>query len=357
MIEPFRIISPGHFLAMCDDTGLFQHAVLDVADRAHGYCVDDNARALIATYGLPAGELADEAAILRNRFTAFIQLAWNPDRARFRNFMGFDRRWLEPEGSEDSHGRTLWALGICSRDDPSELRRDWAGDLLRQSYPAMATFRSPRAWAFAILGLCAYGEARPDDLAAARMGDRLAAQLSDLLDREAREGWTWFEDVLAYDNARLPQALITIGRARERQAHIDAGLRSLGWLIAVQTGAAGHFRPVGSDSFGAPHAPPEPFDQQPVEVAATVAACLMAYQVTADREFVDEANRAYRWLLGENDLGIALLDTATGRCRDGLHPDRANENCGGESVVSALLAAADIHRFGAVADAIIAAAA
>ncbi len=348
MIDIVHHISPDYFLAMCDDTGIFQHAVFDVADRAHGYCVDDNARALLATYGMPQGAGAEQAEMLRHRFTAFIQHAWNPDVARFRNFMGFDRRWLEPQGSDDSHGRTLWALGVCSRDDPVESRREWAARLLRLSYPAMTTFRSPRAWAFAILGLSAYGDASPDDRAAAKMCDRLTAQLADLLEREAREDWIWFEDVLAYDNARLPQALLTAGQARQKQAHIDAGLRSLRWLISLQTGSSGLFRPVGSDSFGLPHSPPEPFDQQPVEVAATVAACRTAHAITGDTDFSVEAQRAFAWLLGENDLGIALLHPATGRCRDGLHPDRANENCGGESVVSALLAAADLRIIEAV---------
>lgn len=343
MTGPLPRVSSGHFRAMCDDTGIFQHAILDVPDRAHGYCIDDNARALLASYAVAEDSAEPDVATLGTRFASFIQHGWNKDVGRFRNFMGFDRRWLEPQGSEDSHGRTLWALGICGRDDPSLARREWALRLLKESTPAMSTFRSPRAWAFAILGLAAALDADPADSAAAKMCSRLAGQLADLLKREERTGWTWFEDVLAYDNARLPQALLTAGRVRNRQDHVDAGLRTLNWLIDVQTGEHGLFRPVGSDSFGAPHARPEPFDQQPLEVAATVAACRVAYEITADPHFLAESSRAYRWLLGDNDLGIPLLDPATGRCLDGLHPDRANANCGGESVVSALLAAADMR--------------
>jgi hypothetical protein len=341
MSRPLHHISPDYFRALCDDTGIFQHAVLEIPDRAHGYCVDDNARALLASYSLAVEEA--EAALLGSRFAAFIQHAWNPDLQRFRNFMGFNRHWLEPQGSEDSHGRTLWALGVCSRDDPSALRREWAGMLLRQSYPVLAGFRSPRAWAFAILGLCAFAETVPDDLAAQRMCDRLAGQLFDLLEREEKTNWIWFEDVLAYDNARLPQALLTAGNRRGHQAHIDAGLRSLDWLTGLQTGEAGFFRPVGSDSFGAPHAAPEPFDQQPVEVAATVAACRIAYEISGRARYKADAARAYRWMLGDNDLGMAVLDPLSGRCSDGLHPDRVNANCGAESVMSALLATADMN--------------
>ncbi len=336
-------ISPAYFGAMCDDTGIFQHAVLDVADRGHGYCVDDNARALIASYNLVVEIQTHDAERLRNRFAAFIQHAWNPDLHRFRNFMGFNRDWLEPQGSEDSHGRTIWALGICSRDDPSAIRRNWARRLLKASYPVMATFRSPRAWAFAILGLAAFEDRHADDPAAARICDRLAGQLSDLLEREERADWVWFEDVLAYDNARLPQALLEYGRLRKNQVSIDHGIKSLNWLMSLQTGKAGLFRPVGSESFGAPHARPEQFDQQPVEVAATAAACRIAHEITAKPRYLADASLAYRWLLGDNDLGLALLDPQTGRCFDGLHPDRVNENCGAESVVCALMAAADMR--------------
>ncbi|WP_281823474.1 hypothetical protein [Sphingobium sp. BS19] len=343
MSDRMHYISPKYFRALCDDTGIFQHAVLDTADRAHGYCIDDNARALLASYSLAEEGEDCDAELLGNRFVAFIQYAWNPDQNRFRNFMGFNRNWLEPQGSEDSHGRTLWALGVCSRDDPSPLRREWARLLLQKSYPAMATFRSPRAWAFAILGLCAFEDTRPGDPAARRMCDRLTGQLFDLLEREEHVNWSWFEDVLAYDNARLPQALLTAGHAHKHQHHIEAGVRSLNWLLELQKGETGLFRPVGSDSFGAPHARPEPFDQQPLEVAATVAACRIAYVITAAPRYLADANRAWRWLLGDNDLGLALLDPKTGRCSDGLHPDRVNANCGAESVVSALLAAADMN--------------
>jgi hypothetical protein len=174
------------------------------------------------------------------------------------------------------------------------------------------------------------------------MCDRLTGQLFDLLEREEHVNWSWFEDVLAYDNARLPQALLTAGHAHKHQNHIEAGVRSLNWLLELQ-GETGLFRPVGSDSFGAPHARPEPFDQQPLEVAATVAACRIAYEINAAPRYLADANRAWRWLLGDNDLGLALLDPKTGRCSDGLHPDRVNANCGAESVVSALLAAADMN--------------
>ena len=141
-----------HFLSMCDDTGLFQHAVHSVPDRSHGYCVDDNARALLLACALNNPGEQPLSEFLTARFAAFVQHAWNPDTRRFRNFMGFNRTWLEDSGSEDSHGRTLWALGECSRRDASPSRRRWAAALFVEALPTAEAFRSPRAWAFTLLG-------------------------------------------------------------------------------------------------------------------------------------------------------------------------------------------------------------
>src|SRR6266702_1114479 len=153
----------GHFLSMCDDTGLFQHAVHSVPDRAHGYCVDDNARALLLACALTTPGEKPLSEVLTTRFAAFVQHAWNPDTKRFRNFMGFNRIWLEDCGSEDSHGRTLWALGECARRDASPSRRRWATALFAEALPAVEDFRSPRASAFTLLGLDGYCAVVPDD--------------------------------------------------------------------------------------------------------------------------------------------------------------------------------------------------
>lgn len=324
-----------HFLTMCDDTGLFQHAVHAVPDRAHGYCVDDNARALILACRLeaPGEQSLPEGTAMR--FAAFVQHAWNPDIRRFRNFMGFDRHWLEPQGSEDSHGRTLWALGECSRGGPPSRRR-WAHDLFAAAAPTVEGFTSPRAWAFALLGLdgwCADDDAPWADRLRALLADRL---ISALAAAEA-VGRPWFEAGLAYDNARLCEALIVSGRAARVPAWTAAGLRSLRWLVVEQTAPSGVFRPAGSHGFHDVGQPPRRFDQQPLEATATIAACLAARSVDDDPSWRTEADRAFAWFLGENDLSIPLIDLETGGCRDGLHPDRANENRGGESVVSWLM--------------------
>jgi hypothetical protein len=334
----------GHLLSMCDDTGLFQHAVHSVPDRSHGYCIDDNARALLLACALnTAGEEA-LSEVLTARLAAFLQHAWNPATRRFRNFMSFGRVWLEETGSEDSHGRTLWALGECARSDISLARRVWAVGLFGEALPSAEEFRSPRAWAFCLLGLDAYCIAVPDNALAMRLRGLLADRLVYLLASVETENWVWFEEGLAYDNARLPQALLLTGIATGTPAYTSAGLKSLRWLLARQTGPSGVFRPVGTQGFGDKRAAPRLFDQQPLEATATISACLAAWQVDGDQKWKTEALRAFSWFLGDNDLSLSLIDLETGSCRDGLHPDRVNENRGGESVVSYLLGLAEIRQ-------------
>ena len=334
-----------HLLSMCDSTGLLQHAVHCIPDRSHGYCVDDNARALLFSCGLvDTGEPPIPDA-LTTSFAAFVQHAWNPDTRRFRNFMSYDRRWLEDQGSEDSHGRTLWALAEFSAKDSNPSRRQWAADLFQTALPVVESFTSPRAWAFTLLGLNAYCAQVAGEVLANRLRDLLGDRLLAALTACKTTDWVWFEDGLAYDNARLPQALLQTGVASGNPAQVEAALRSLRWLMAVQTTRVGNFRPIGTESFGQKRQHPQAFDQQCVEAAASVAACLTAWRIDQGPEWASGAMRSFDWFLGSNDHHLALVDTETGSCRDGLHADRANENRGAESVLSYLLALVEIRQF------------
>jgi glycosyltransferase involved in cell wall biosynthesis len=334
-----------HFLSLCDSTGMLQHAVYSVADRTHGYCVDDNSRALLFANVLANSGEAPLSETITARFAAFIQHAWNPETHRFRNFMSYDRRWLEERGSEDSHGRTLWALAECACKDTNPSRRRWAAMLFRTALPAVEEFSSPRAWAFALLGLDTYCSLGAGDLFASRVRRSLADRLMSLFSASETWDWIWYEDVLAYDNARLPQALIQTGLTTNTPSYVNVGLRSLRWLMALQTMPSGYFRPVGNRSFGRLRQKPEAFDQQPLEASATISACLAAWRAENAVEWSTGAMRALGWFSGENDLQTTLIDPNTGGCSDGLHSDRLNENKGAESTLSYLLGLAEIRQF------------
>ncbi len=332
-----------YLLSMCDSTGLMQHAVHSIPDRSHGYCVDDNARALLLSASLAEADAPGLPEIVTTRFAAFVQHAWNPDNKRFRNFMSYDRRWLEAAGSDDSHGRTLWALAACGASDPDEARRRWAGSLFGAALGAAETLSSPRSWAFTLLALDVHCRRMPGDVAADRLRRVLADRLMALFKANERKDWLWFESVLAYDNARLSEALIRTGAATHMATYTSVGLQSLRWLMDLQVAPGGHFRPVGSHSFGRAHMPPEPFDQQPVEVAAAVSACLAAARVEASADWAARAMGAFNWFQGDNDLKVTLIDPRTGGCMDGLHPDRPNRNMGAESILSYLLSLVELR--------------
>jgi glycosyltransferase involved in cell wall biosynthesis len=339
-------LATSHLLAMCDDTGLAQHAVYTVPDRAHGYCVDDNARALMLCVLQPGAVTPALGDALTFRFAAFVQHAWNPDTGRFRNFMGFDRQWREETGSEDSHGRTLWALGECSARDVNRERRCWAAGLFVEAADTVRTFTAPRAWAFTLLGLAAFAQGQPAGDKLTALGETLANRLLTLLHATAEPAWTWFETSLAYDNARLCQGLIAAGQWLNNPAYTQAGLTTLHWLMVQETNEHGHFRPVGNRGFGAgERAPPERFDQQPLEAAAAISACLAAARLTGGGHWRRHADRAFGWFMGENDLSIPLVDLNSGACCDGLHPDRANENRGAESVLAYLVGFTEMRAF------------
>lgn len=322
---------------LSDDTGIVQHSKFGVPDRAHGYCVDDNARALILMQR--AEDLPDSHY---DRWTpvyaAFVDHAWNPGADRFRNFMSFDRRWLEEAGSEDSSARTLWSVAVTARDGRSADLREWAANLFDRALPHAFALASPRSAAFAALGAAAMLEARPAHEGARRLLADRGEALAEALATYRQPDWTWFEPVLAYDNARLPEALLAAGAALARPEWVAGALASLAWLNHVQRAPAGHFRPVGTASFGLRHAPPAPFDQQPVDAWATIDACAAAYAIEADRSWIDAALSAWRWFEGENDGGVTVADPATGECRDGLGPHGLNFNRGAESVLAYQLA-------------------
>lgn len=333
-----------HLTRMTDATGIFQHATFTIPNFADGYCTDDNARALLLTVLLD--ELGQEEAEVRRIATstaAFLQAAFDQDRRRFRNFMGYDRRWMEEVGSEDSHGRALWALGVCvGRSQHPDLPA-WAASHFELALPPVAEMSSPRAWAFGLLGIHEYFRRFGGDRATGDVQVLLSAKLVDIYKRTATPDWPWFEEILTYDNARLPQALIAAAGVGGNAETLEIGLTALDWLVGVQRAPQGHFRAIGCNGFYRKGGEPAQFDQQPVEANATVAACLLAYRTTNDTRWLDEAQSAFEWFLGRNDLGIDLYDPASGGCCDGLQEGRISRNQGAESTLAFLLSLAEMN--------------
>ena len=340
-LDRLPTIKLDHLRRMTDNTGIVEHAVFNVPNYPEGYSTDDNARALIVAILLE--ELGTSSAKgsldLAARYLAFLWLAFDPATKRFRNCLSYERQWQEPEGSEDSHGRALWGLGtVLGRSKDAGLRGA-AGRLFEMAVPAAVEFKSPRACAFTLLGLLEYLESFPGDRAALNAADTLANRLLESYIANRSVEWKWFENVLSYSNARLPQALIRAGTRGGNDAMVSAGLEALDWLATVQRcETKGHFVPIGSHGFYSKKTEKARFDQQPIEACATVAAYLQAYRATGKGRWRKEAWTAFNWFLGDNDLQIALYDPTTGGCRDGLHPDRANENQGAESTLSFLMA-------------------
>lgn len=344
-----------HLHRLTDDTGILQHAIFTVPNYREGYTTDDNARALILTVMLnqPSESQLSKSRYARAhsaiphvatpestfRYLSFLANAFDSEKVRFKNFLNYDRQWAAAEGSDDCHGRTLWALGtVLGRSDDRGIRGA-AGRLFEVSLPAALTFSSPRAWAYALLGIQEYLNSYPGDRDAQKIRSTLGLRLLDLYESVRSPDWNWFEDVLAYGNARLPQAMLLVGSASSDDRMIAAGLETLDWLLKQQRCEVnGNCVPIGSQGFFRRGREKARFDQQPIEAAGAVSASLAAFHVTGDSRWRTEAWLAFNWFLGNNDLQVPLYDSVTGGCRDGLHPDRANENQGAESTLSFLMA-------------------
>ena len=339
-----------HLQTLTDDTGLIQHARYAIPDRRHGYCLDDNARALALTARLPP---APEVFALASIYASFLDHAWDREplggRGRFENFMSYDREWLPDGGTvedEDAQARGVHALALVALSDRPDAMRAWAGSLLIEAIrpPALPlALGSPRAWAISVCTcrlLCCSTNTMSFALGArdhARtVGPQLAQRLLELHRRGASVEWPWFEASLAYDNARLCEG--ALAGSFFDPALREIGLETLNWLCANQTAPDGHFRPFGNTGFGKPGVVDAPFDQQPIEAWATIDAAALAYELTGDPKWLSEAERAFAWFTGANDANHTLIDS-DGGCADGIQPNGLNANRGAESTLAWLHAA------------------
>ncbi len=320
---------------LTDYTGIFQHALFTVPNYSHGYTTDDNARALLVSILLQ--EIGSSKSLeLASRYLAFLGFAFNEKTKRFRNFMSYQRNWLEESGSDDSHGRALLALGTVLNHSETPALNSMAGWLFEQTLPSILLTTSPRAWAFALIGIYEYSQKFAGDSRASHVRDELSGRLLTLYKNNRSDEWRWYEKELSYCNAVLPHALLISGKSMSNKSMINAGLESLNWITELHRADAGHFVPIGSNGFYKDGGERARFDQQPVEAQTMVSACLEAFRITGDKFWHKEAHRAFEWFLGRNDLNLPIYDATTGGCRDGLHSDRLNENQGAESTLAFL---------------------
>lgn len=331
-------INLDHLCRMTDDTGIIQHAKFTIPDRNFGYCTDDNARALIAVAmarRLTRGK-TDRLDLLCSRYLSFILHAFDTEKNRFRNFMGYDRQWLEEVGSEDSHGRSVWALGLAISLLEEKSHNHLASMYFTQSLKAAETFQAPRSIAFTLIGTDAYLGVFSGDSNAWRSLKILGERLFSFFRNNSTENWPWPEEKLTYANGKLPHALLLSGQWLQNDDMIQTGLSSLKWLLKIQT-ANGHLVPVGNQGWFFRGGEKPRFDQQPIEANGLIEACIAAFQVSQNKFWLDQAMMCFNWFLGQNDLKTPLYDERSGGCFDGLQSNGANQNQGAESTLAWLL--------------------
>jgi glycosyltransferase involved in cell wall biosynthesis len=337
-------VNLAHLRRLTDDTGILQHANYSIPDRRHGYSADDNARAVVASLMYYA--LRRDASILPlvDTYLAFLYHAFDPQCRRFRNYLTYDRQWVQDEGSDDVHGRAMWALGLAAALAPNEAILSFSTRLFNSGLEALEGMGASRAWSFALVGIHAYLERFSGDTNVRRVRGVLGSRLQERFARNASSDWPWCEDAVTYDNAKIAHAMILCGQWIPDGRMRDQGLRSLGWLVDLQADTPGQVSLIGNDGWLVRGGARARFDQQPVEAMAMVEACAEAYRCTGDIAWVQRARRFLDWFLGGNDTRSMIYDYQTGGCRDGLHADGPNLNQGAESTLAWLISLLTVRR-------------
>ena len=326
-----------HLLTMSDSTGILQHAKHTIPIFSEGYCTDDNARALFFTTLYFSLYKSNKILVLIKRYLSFLLYAFNQKNGRFRNFMTYERSWMEMQGSEDSHARTVWALGSVIKYEPTRGIKNLAVNLFHDSLHVVSGFMSLRAVAFTILGLNAYLCKYTGDTNALKLRNSLTERLFILFQQNQTPDWLWPEEMLAYANAKLPHALITSGLALDNHEMFDTGIKSLEWLLNIQTAPEGHLTIIGNQGWYKRGEEKAKFDQQPIEAMNLLDACGDAFLATQDKKWIVEAEKCLAWFTDLNDLNVNVYDFETGGCQDGIGIDGVNLNQGAESTLSWLI--------------------
>ncbi len=337
IFEELPEVNLSHLKVMTDGTGILQHSEFATPNRFEGYCIDDNARALIAVsmYRELCGD--DSIIPMLQTYLSFIHYAFNPGNGRFKNFMGYNRQWLEEFGSEDSHGRTLWGLGVAVKCAPNLSIQKLSAKLFNKGLPVTEYFDCPRSIAFSLIGLDAYLSIYSGDANARRIRESIANRLHKKFLDNSTEDWPWCEDSLTYANAKIPHALLLAGQWVPEPKMCEVGLKSLEWLLNLQKSKDGHLSIIGNKGWYEKGAEKATFDQQAIDAMGLVEACCQAYHLTGEEKWLKEALNSLYWFLGRNDLNVQIYNFETGGCFDGLEAHGVNPNQGAESTLAWLI--------------------
>lgn len=322
-----------HIQRLTDDTGIVQHAKYGIPNLKEGYCLDDNSRALIMAILAYQQNKSKVALELLPVYLSYIQYMQNED-GSFRNFLSFTREYLDEVGSEDSFGRTIWALGYLINNAPNNSYREFAREVFDKSIPHFKKLKHLRGIGNTMIGLSSYLKAHPGDEHIREQFDHLVVPLKESYIRNKQAEWHWFEEKMTYDNAILPLALLCHYQGTKDRESLDIALESMAFL-SQKTLSNGYLNPVGNDGWlyrdGGEMAI---YDQQAIETMAMVLLYFKAYEITHDLTYIKQMHLCYQWFLGENSLHLPLFDHETKGCGDGLKPQGVNRNQGAESTLA-----------------------
>jgi len=331
-----------HLKALTDDTGILQHTKYSIPNRKEGYTTDDNARALVACIKFLQFHDDSDVSKLANTYLSFLFHMQRPD-GKFHNLLSYNRDFHDDVGSEECMGRSLWACGNAISTSLSEGIKTTSKEAFDEGFRHAPSFKSLRAKAFTILGLCHYYEAFPHDHNLSKNIASLIEQLVDSYQRVAASDWCWFEPYLTYANARLSQALFRAYDVIRDEKYLQIAKESFDFLVQVQT-MDGKFVPIGNNGWYKKGGKRALYDQQPIEAACIVEAALTAFHVTRQEKYQRVAYVAFEWFLGKNIQNVMVYDVTTGACYDGITPQGLNLNQGAEATISYLLARLELEK-------------
>jgi len=346
--EALPALKLDHFLRLNDETGMLKASRLGLPDYRQGYTTADNARALMFSLLL---EQVGEGPFIpietqASRHLAFLLNAYNLDRGRFRDALSYKRDWLDEEGSEDTHGMALWALGMTLGQSAHPSMLGVARELFDSALPAARQFTGLRAWSFSLLGIQEYLDRFSGDLVVARTGKLLVSRVMNQYRVVSTPDWPWFEDALVGSSAVIPHALIAWARWANDQQVAETGIKTLAWLSSLHFTEDGLYEPLGDAGYCRRGGQPARFAQRPVEARGMISACLEAYRYSGDERWLRNARGAFQWFLGRNDLGLSLYDAETGGCCDGIMPGMVDsKNYSAEALLAFLVAQLEMRLF------------